>query len=92
MNSMPSLRYKEVADWFRKPLAGEKAPGDKADIWLLWMKQGKRGGKELVEKYGAKSVVTTPIVEPEIGPVAPPRMKTALELELEEVDRIVNDA
>lgn len=88
MNSMPNLRYKEVTDWFKKPMAGEKDPGDKADIWLMWVKQGRKGAVELIEKYGAKPAVAKVAVES----ILVPRMKTVLELELEEIDRIVNDA
>jgi hypothetical protein len=32
---------------------GDPIPGDKADIWALWVKQGRKGASALIAKYGA---------------------------------------
>lgn len=51
MNSMPSVNFKIIDLQFRME-AGGRHPGDKVDIWAIWVKQGRKGAKELIEKYG----------------------------------------
>lgn len=39
-------------DVLNVPKAGEKQPGDKADIWARWITNGRRGAANLIEMYG----------------------------------------
>lgn len=55
MNSVPTVQYRVVQNILFRPQVGDKLPGDKIDIWERWVKQGRKGAKELFEKYGEKS-------------------------------------
>lgn len=60
---------------------GYPAPGDRADIWRLWVENGRRGAAELIARYGA-----TPSESAEPAPLrmlgAPDPAKLARHIEL----------
>lgn len=39
-------------DPLKLPRAGDPQPGDKGDIWAQWVKQGRTGAAELIERWG----------------------------------------
>lgn len=40
-------------DPLKLPQAGEPQKGDKGDIWAQWIKQGRTGARELIERWAA---------------------------------------
>jgi len=40
-------------DPLKRTPSGEKQPGDRTDIWTLWVKQGRTGAEDLIKKYAS---------------------------------------